>query len=379
VEIHGDDLRRLKDHADRATEILAAMPELADVETSLHQGAPEVEVVYDRDRLARYGLNVREVAELVRDKVRGYEATRYNLKDRRIPVVVRLASDDRETVDDVRGIIVNPGGERPIPLSAVAQVTLGEGPSEVRRIDGQRVAVVSANIAGGSLGSATWRIEDALRRRIDWPADMGFVISGQHAEWERSRRSLLVALGLSVFLVYGIMAAQFESLLHPLVILLTIPLALVGMVVTLKLLGMNMSIVVFLGVIILVGIVVDNAMLLIDYINTLRKRGLPREEAVVTAGLVRLRPILMTTGSTVLGLVPMALGFGEGAEIRTPMAVAVISGLTSSTVLTLVVIPSIYVLVDRATGRLLGTEPARDAGPQAAGPAPEPGPRAVNP
>jgi HAE1 family hydrophobic/amphiphilic exporter-1 len=175
------------------------------------------------------------------------------------------------------------------------------------------------------------------------------------------------------------MAAQFESLLHPLVILLTIPLALVGMVLTLKLLGMNVSIVVFLGVIVLVGIVVDNAMLLIDYINTLRSRGLPLEEAVETAGLVRMRPILMTTASTVLGLVPMALGFGEGAEIRTPMAVAVISGLISSTALTLVVIPSIYVLVDRLKRRLLGTEPARDEGPEPAGPSPAPGPRPVNP
>ncbi len=222
---------------------------------------------------------------------------------------------------------------------------------------------MGANIDHGSLSGAVARIDEALQSRIDWPADMTFLIAGQNDEWQRSRTSLWVALGLSVFLVYVIMATQFESLLHPLVIMLTIPLAAVGTVLTLKLLGLNLSIIVFLGMIMLAGIVVNNAIVLIDYVNTLRARGLPLDEAIVTAGRVRLRPILMTTGTTVLGLVPMALGFGEGAEIRTPMAIAVIGGLTSSTLLTLVVIPSIYALVDSWKSKLLGqaSVPAEDA------------------
>jgi len=288
-----------------------------------------------------------------------------------------LALDDRETVADVRGIVVNPGGERPIRLASVAEVTLGEGPSEVRRIDGQRVSVISANIASGSLSAATWRIEDQLNRKVEWPSDMTFLISGQQQEWERSRKSLWIALGLSVFLVYVIMASQFESLIHPLVIMLTIPLAFLGTVMTLKVLGMSLSIVVFLGMIMLAGIVVNNAIVLVDYINTLRRRGMPRDEAVVTAGSVRLRPILMTTATTVLGLTPMALGLGDGAEIRTPMAIAVISGLISSTALTLIVIPTIYVLADRLKTRMLGVpEPgfSRDTAPL-----PEPGADAVTP
>jgi HAE1 family hydrophobic/amphiphilic exporter-1 len=359
VEIQGDDLRVLKQYADRAEAAMIALPELADVETSLRSGAPEVQVVYDRDRLSRYDLNIRDVAERVRSKVKGFEATKFNLHDRRIPIVVRLAVLDRETVDDIRGIIINPGGDRPIRLSAVADVTLGEGPSEVRRIDSLRVAVISANIADGSLSSATAGIREALSSKIDWPDTMNFAISGQNAEWERSRKSLWIALGLSVFLVYVIMASQFESLIHPLVIMLTIPLAFVGTVVTLKLLGMSLSIVVFLGMIMLAGIVVNNAIVMVDYINTLRRRGMPRDEAVIRAGTVRLRPILMTTATTVLGLTPMALGLGDGAEIRTPMAIAVISGLVSSTALTLIVIPSIYVLADRMKMRLLGLgEPA---------------------
>jgi HAE1 family hydrophobic/amphiphilic exporter-1 len=361
VEVHGDDLRMLKEYADKTEAIMASMPELADVETTLQRGAPEVQIIYDRDRLARFGLNIRQVASLVRDKVKGSEATRFNLKDRRIPIVVRLAMDDRETVEDVRGLIVNPGDDRPIRLASVAEVTLGEGPSEVRRIDGRRVAVVSANIAEGSLSAATWKIENRLQREIDWPSSMTSIISGQNAEWERSQRSLLIALALSIFLVYVIMAAQFESLVHPLVIMLAIPLAFVGTVVTLKLIGLSLSIVVFLGMIMLAGIVVNNAIVLVDYINRLRQRGLDREEAIVTAGQVRLRPILMTTATTVLGLTPMALGLGDGAEIRTPMAIAVISGLISSTALTLVVIPSFYLLADRIKQRLLGRESVEGA------------------
>ena len=353
VEVHGDDLGRLKLYADRAKEVMASIPEIADVQTTLQSGAPEVQIVYDRDRLARYGLNIGEVARLVRDKVKGFEATRFNMKDRRIPIVVRLAMGDRETVEDVKGVIVNPGDDVPIPLSAVADVSLGEGPSEVRRVDGRRVAVVRANIATGSLSSAVARIESELHQRVDWPADMTFLLTGQKEEWERSRTSLWLALGLSIFLVYVIMAAQFESLVHPLVIMISIPLAFIGSVVAMKILGINLSVVVFLGMIMLAGIVVNNAIVLVDYVNTLRRRGLPRDEAIVTAGTVRLRPILMTTATTVLGLLPMALGLGDGAELRTPMAIAVISGLISSTVLTLIVIPTLYAAADEGVKLLL--------------------------
>jgi multidrug efflux pump subunit AcrB len=356
VEIHGNDLRDLKYYADLAQVEMVKLSELADVEATLKSGAPEVQIVYDRDRLARYELNIREVARLVRDKVQGYEATRFNMKDRRIPIVVRLSMDDRETVEDIRGIIINPGADRRIRLAAVADVTLGEGPSEVRRIDSRRVAVINANIADSSLSGATQRIQETLNGRIDWPATMTFFITGQNEEWEASRRSLWIALALSVFLVYVIMAAQFESLIHPLVIMLTIPLAFVGTVIALKILGLALSIVVFLGMIMLAGIVVNNAIVLVDYINTLRRRGYARDEAIVTAGTVRLRPILMTTATTVLGLTPMAIGMGDGAEIRTPMAIAVISGLLSSTALTLVVIPSFYAMADKLKSRLLGTE-----------------------
>lgn len=346
VEIEGDDLQLLKQIAKQAESALAELPELADVETTLRSGAPEIQVLYHRDKLSLYGLNINAVAQQVRDLVKGYEATRFNLKDRRIPIVVRLAENDREFAQDVGRLTINPGGIQPIPLASIANLKIGEGPSEVRRISGRRVALVQANIAQGSLGGAVKKINETLRSQIKWPADMNFAITGQNEEFEHSKGSLYLALGLSMFLVYVIMAAQFESLLQPLIIMLTIPLAFFGSAAGLVALHISVSVVVFLGLIMLAGIVVNNAIVLVDYINTLRGRGLDLVEAIVTAGRVRLRPILMTTATTVLGLLPMALGLGDGAEIRTPMAITVICGLTTSTVLTLVVIPTIYFLVD---------------------------------
>ena len=378
VEVHGEDLDRLQEVGDRVRDLMAAMPELADVETTLKRGAPEVQIVYDRAILNRYELQTSVVAQMVRNQIEGFEATLYNLKDRRIPIVVRLAEEDRRSTDQLNGLVVNPGGERPIPLHAVADVAVGEGPSEVRRIDGKRVAVVEANLGAASLGRAVERIEEVLAAEIEWPSDMSFLVGGQSQEWQRSSASLWLALGLSVFLVYVIMAAQFESLLHPLVIMFSIPLAFFGTLVTLYLFDVNLSIVVFLGMIMLAGIVVNNAIVLVDYINRLRARGFPRRRAIVGAGLVRLRPLLMTTATTTFGLLPMALGFGQGAEIRTPMALAVIGGLIVSSWLTLIVVPTIYEIVERLrealsfSGRRAGREaPASGGAPVPSAAVPE--------
>lgn len=344
IQINGEDLPELKEYSDSATALLSKSPELADVEPTLRSGAPEVQISYDRHQIIRHGLNINSVANQVRDMVKGSEATRLNRRDRRVPIVVRLDESDREQVADVGKLTINPGAETPIPLNAIATLTVGEGPSEIRRIDGNRVALVQANIGGGSLGSAVTAARDLLSEGIDWPDYMDFLITGQNQEWERSRASLFLALGLSLFLVYVIMASQFESLVQPFIIMFTIPMAFVGTVLGLKWLGINLSVVVFLGLIMLAGIVVNNAIVLVDYTNTLRQRGLDLKEAIVKAGHVRLRPILMTTATTVLGLLPMAMGLGEGAEIRTPMAVAVICGLLTSTFLTLLIIPTIYYL-----------------------------------
>jgi multidrug efflux pump subunit AcrB len=352
IQINGDDLPELKRYSDEATALLSREPALADVEPTLRSGAPEVQITYDRQQIIRHGLNLSTVANQVRDMVKGAEATRFNRRDRRVPIVVRLAEKDRSQVADVGKLTINPGGDTPIPLNSIAKLTVGEGPSEIRRIDGKRVALVQANIGAGSLGTAVDAAKRTLGQGINWPGYMRFFITGQNEEWERSRTSLYLALGLSLFLVYVIMASQFESLVQPFIIMFTIPMAFVGTVLGLKMLGINLSVVVFLGMIMLAGIVVNNAIVLVDYANTLRGRGLALREAIIQAGCVRLRPILMTTATTVLGLLPMALGLGDGAEIRTPMAVAVICGLLTSTVLTLLVIPTIYYLFGLAGERL---------------------------
>lgn len=359
IEIRGDDLAVLKTTAAQARSMLSTLPELADVETTLKAGAPEVQVVYDRDQIMRLGLNINNVARSVRDKVKGNEATRFNMKDRRVPIIVRLNENDRNRLESIGNLVVNPGSDHPVPLSAIADLVIGEGPSEVRRVEGQRVALINANIASGSLGTAVGAIERALQTRMDWPSDTTYAIAGQSKEWDQSKNSLFLALALSLFLVYVIMAAQFESLVHPLIIMFTIPLAGFGTVVGLKFLNIPLSIVVFLGMIMLAGIVVNNAIVLIDYINTLRQRGIALHEAIVEAGKVRLRPILMTTSTTILGLLPMAFGLGDGAEIRTPMAITVIFGLLTSTALTLLMIPTLYYVIDRWRER--GVEPAVDA------------------
>ena len=198
---------------------------------------------------------------------------------------------------------------------------------------------------------------------MSWPAGMTWEVTGQHQEWQRSAGSLWLALGLAVFLVYVIMAAEFESLLQPFLLLFSIPLAFFGSAVTLWLMGTSLSIVVFLGMILLAGIVVNNAIVLVDYANLLRSRGMGVREALLTAGEVRLRPIFMTTATSVLGLVPMALGIGDGAELRAPMAVTVISGMVVSTLLTLVVIPVLYYLAEAARERIRGKRPAEEPAP----------------
>jgi HAE1 family hydrophobic/amphiphilic exporter-1 len=364
VEIRGHDLDELSTATELVRARLEQIPGLRDVKSSIQPGNPEVQILYDRDALARLGLDIRVVAELVRDKVQGQEATKFNRRDRKVPIRVRAEGMDKASIDELRNLAVNPPGAAamsritagalglqtpPIPLSAVADIEVGRGPNEIRRIGQQRVGLVTANIEDVGLGSVSTDIDNALAE-LELPASVNTAVTGQSEEWDTSSRSLYLALGLSVFLVYVIMASQFESLLYPLIILVSIPLAFVGVVVVLLLLDMPISVIAFLGAIMLAGIVVNNAIVLVDYVNQLKARGQDTASALELAGTVRLRPILMTTLTTVLGLIPMALGLGDGAEIRQPMAITVIAGLSVSTLLTLIVIPTLYQLVDRLTG-----------------------------
>jgi HAE1 family hydrophobic/amphiphilic exporter-1 len=325
---------------------LQKIPGLFDVKANIQRGNPEVQIVYNRPLLSRYGLNIFDVASIVRNKVRGDVATEFKEEDRKIDVLVRVRDEDKETIQNLRRLVINPGSSISLPLEAVADIRVNEGPSEIRRIDQQRTAVITANVSGRDLGSISADVFSVLRT-IDMPDDFTFDITGQNKEMETSLNSLMLALALAIFLVYIVMASQFESLLHPFIIIFTIPLTIIGVLIFLYIFSIPASVVVFLGGIMLAGIVVNNAIVLVDYINQLRARGMEKIEAILTAGRVRLRPILMTTSTTVLGLLPMAIGMGDGAEIRTPMAITVIIGLITSTILTLLVIPTVYSVLDR--------------------------------
>ncbi len=349
VEVHlkGYDLPQLVKYSRKLEDHLTQIPGLVDVHANIQRGNPEIQIFFDRKKLAHYGLSVRTVASILRNKIKGDVATRFKEADRRIDILVRLRPEDRQSINSLRRLIINPSARIPVPLEAVAQLRIKEGPSEIRRIDQQRSAVVTANLLPGVKLNQINRLVFNEIQKLNLPADFTYELAGQNKEMQTSLNSLMLALALAIFLVYIVMASQFESLLHPFIIIFTIPLAIIGVIFYLYLAGIPLSVVVFLGMIMLAGIVVNNAIVLVDYINHLRKKGLPKEEAIIRAGKVRLRPILMTASTTVLGLFPMALGFGEGAEIRTPMAITVIVGLITSTLLTLLVIPTVYYMVSK--------------------------------
>jgi hydrophobic/amphiphilic exporter-1 (mainly G- bacteria), HAE1 family len=346
VLVSGYDLDRLRLVADAVTRGLEASPLFSDIKSTVEAGNPEIQILFDQQRAAQLGLSVRELADRVVSSVRGDVATRYKLRDRNIDVLVRSVDTRASSVDEVRSLIINPGGERPVPLSAVAEVRVATGPAEIRRLKQERVAVVSANLASGDLGTAIGELERIVAA-IELPVGTAIAVSGQSEDMRESFASLQVALLLAVFLVYLVMASQFESLLHPFVILLTIPLALVGSVWAMFITGTTVNVVAYIGLIMLAGIVVNQSIVLIDAVNQARARGLDKHAAILHAGHTRLRPILITKLTTILGLLPMAIGLGDGAEIRQPMAVTVIGGVAVASVFTLLVIPVFYSLLDR--------------------------------
>jgi HAE1 family hydrophobic/amphiphilic exporter-1 len=371
VEVFGDELGPLHDAAAELHQRLSPVPGLVDVRSSAEMGNPELQVRFDRDALARYGLRLDEVAAIVRGKVKGEVATRFNEGDREIDILVRSARGEEVTADEVERVIVAQREGTPVFLSTVATISRELGPSEIRRIGQRRAAVVSANLEDKSLGEAAEDVR-AVLRTANLPASVTASLSGQEEERKRSFNSLLLALALSLFLVYLVMAAEFESLMHPFVIFFTVPMGLIGVVLALLLTGQTVNVVVMIGIVMLGGIVVDNAIVLIDAVNQLREEGLGRRQALVAGGKRRLRPILMTTATTGLGLLPMSFGIGEGAELRQPLAITVIGGLLVSTLLTLVVIPVVYTLFDRKHSEAEATATATERGAVVGSSAPSP-------
>lgn len=350
VEIAGYDLEALQSYAEHLRSLMTASDRFTEIESTLSQGNPEIQVIFDQERAARLGMDTAQLAQRIAQAVRGSVATRFRVGDREVDVLVRASESSRTSAEAIANLIINPESTQPLRLSSVADVHQRRGPSEIRRVDQQRVVVVSANLAHGDLGEGIAEL-DSMLGRIPLAQGLSVRITGQSEEMERSFRSLQMALALAIFLVYLVMASQFESLVHPFVILFTIPLAAIGAILSLYVTGSVINVVAMIGMIVLAGVVVKNGIVLIDLVNRLRTQGWSVHDAILEAGRKRLRPILMTTLTTVLGLLPMALGAGEGAEVRQPMAITVIGGLLVSTLLTLVVIPVVYALVQRESLR----------------------------
>jgi HAE1 family hydrophobic/amphiphilic exporter-1 len=349
VVLYGDNLEDLRSYSLELAGEMRTIRGLVDVRSSLEAGNPEIQVTFDRRRLAGLGLDMGVLSETLRNRVQGVVPTRFKEEDRQIDVRIRNQESDRASVDDIRNLVLPGPNGNPIRLLSVANVHLDRGPAEIHRLQQQRAAVVSANLEDRSLGSAIRDVEGVVGRTPP-PAGITTELAGQNREMQKSFASLRFAMALAIFLVYLVMAATFESFIHPFIVLFTIPLGIVGVVAGLLVTGTSITVIVLIGTIMLSGIVVNNAIVLIDAVNRLRRAGVDKLEAVVRAGHLRLRPILMTTLTTVLGLIPMALKFGEGAELRAPLAITVGWGLFMATLLTLVVIPAVYMVIPSRVG-----------------------------
>jgi HAE1 family hydrophobic/amphiphilic exporter-1 len=352
VRVRSEDLEAALAVAREIEERLFALPMLTGVRIGLLRGQPEIEIEIARERVARHGLTVREVADAIEAYMRGLVATRFVDFDRRIDVLVRPPEDVRREFNNllqfqIRGV--------PVRELIVWRETLA--PVEVLR-DGQgRVVPVFADVASGGLDAAVAAIESSLTD-VELAPRMRYEVGGVNEEMRESFRSLALAFGLALALVFMILAAQFESVIHPFTIMLAVPLAAIGAVAALLIARDGVNVMSLIGFVILVGIVVNDAIIKVDFINQFRREGASLREAIMEAGRVRLRPILMTTVTTVFGLLPLALGLGAGADLRAPLAVAVIGGLISATLLTLIVVPVIYATLEGLRGLARSETPA---------------------
>ena len=330
--------------AQAVAERLAGVAGLADVSARLAGTSPEVVIDLNRAQLAELDLDAEAVGQIVASKLQGEVPTELERGRQDVALRVRTRPEDRSSIEDLAGLIVTTVGDVPVPLSAVAAVNVAEGANEIRRVDQRRVVLVTANLDGRDLGSVTEEVQ-AVLDSVAAEYDVGAEIAGQWQDMVESFASMQLALILALVLTYLVMAAQFESLIHPLIILAAVPFGLVGVLLTLAIFAIPVSAIALIGVIMMAGIVVNNAIVLVDYINQLRRRGMEPRAAIQQAAATRVRPILMTTATTVLGLVPLALRLGEGWELRQPLAVTVIGGLLFSTLITLVLVPTLYSLI----------------------------------
>nr|PZN91012.1 MAG: AcrB/AcrD/AcrF family protein [bacterium] len=376
ITIQGDDLDELRRIGYELLNVLQGIPGLQNLQPSAEEASPQLAIELERERAAFLGLNVATVGQTVRTALDGTIATRYTEGNKEYDIRVMFERDKFRSPEDVASIALFPGvdGRPPIYLRDVARVYTALGPTTINRENQNRIFRLTGDVL--TEVASVGEVNDSIRARLagyTLPDGYSLILGGEEEAIRENNRQLTIVILLAVFLVFVVLAVQYESLVNPFVIMFAIPLSLIGVGIALWIAQVPLSAPVLLGVILLAGIVVNNAILLVEYTENFRKeRGGSMEEAVIDAGAVRLRPILMTTITTVLGMLPLALGLGEGSEMMRPLAVAVVGGLTVSTLLTLFVVPCAYVIFNRGAERLrvwLTGRPATYAAPAGATPA----------
>ncbi|MBN1998293.1 efflux RND transporter permease subunit [candidate division KSB1 bacterium] len=345
VEVKGEDNDVIQDLSEQVKSQMQLMPELFNVQTTLEGGRPEVEVVIDRLRAGILGVDISAISSQLQDRLLGREAGEWETGGELKDITIRLPEVSLKELQDMT---IRTGNQE-FRLYDVADIRVGQAPREIHRRNQVRIGKIMAHIKGDmAFTHVVEKIKNRLNK-LDYPVGYSFAVTGEEQKRKEAFTNLKFALILSLLLVYMVLASQFESLIHPFTIILTIPLAVVGTILLFFLLGKSLSIMAYIGIVMLVGIAVNDSIILVDAINQLKRDGLSRRDAILEAGQKRIRPIIMTSLTTILALLPLTFGFGEGAALRAPMALAVIGGLTTSTILTLIVIPCVYMQLDKLT------------------------------
>jgi len=345
VNLSGPDLAILQKLGDVVEEEISSVEGTRNVQNTLDRSIPQFNLTIDRDAAAHYGVSLRDVMTALRTAYQGSVATQFKTASSQISVLVKYPNDFTNKLENFNNITINTSSGTVVPVSQIAKVEPGTGPAQIRRQDQNRVATVQASVFGASVGDVSAKVKEKIDA-IQPPDGYQVTMGGQQTSQNESFKSLYLILILSVVLVYMVMASQFESLYGPFIIMFSLPPTFIGAILGLVLTGRTINMNSIIGMIMLIGIVVNNAIVLIDYTNQLRSRGLSLFDALMEAGKVRLRPILMTTATTVLAMLPLVIGFGEGAETQASMATVVAFGLTLSTLVTLVLVPVVYTLLD---------------------------------
>jgi HAE1 family hydrophobic/amphiphilic exporter-1 len=350
LEISGEDYIELERILNASKAILTENPGLYNITTSIDQGTPEVEVVIDKFKTSYYNISAESVINQIKGYLTGSPSGKYEKDGEMKDITIKLGDI---SLSQLRDLMITAGNIK-VPLSELARINTITSPREVTRRNQQRTRYINAMVSGNSAFDKVVKSAENSLKAVPMPIDYKMEFTGEELKRRESMSNLSFALILSLVLVFMVLAAEFESVIQPFVIMLTIPLAGVGTVLTFFFLGKTMNMMAYIGIIMLGGIAVNNAILLIDRINQLRESGIKKKEAIVLAGTQRIRPILMTSLTTILALLPLTIGIGDSAALRAPMALAVIGGMVSSTLLTLVVIPCVYWVFDSFSSWITG-------------------------